>query len=1239
MDDQSIPGHAVPAWLKHHLPRGVHTFNEALWRRQQASQLLSCTTQLVEQGFTVFDALETAQTMVAEDGQSFFPVPARQSFVQFLEESECLLPLQHSCSSIRAFPSLPCLSSGRYLPFAVAQTVARLMNALLSQVVACAHHPSGQARGSTAILPPLISNRDPAASASCDIKAGALQVLAAVPICLQSISGDLVPTSSWLLTTACAAHSGLAASESIGIPYLTSIVCAMNTIRELLQTAAARLQDPRSAKNHHRCLQAMLSCTLEGCSLQHMSQHLAKEASQPETALQWSVVIAQDPTRRPQRMHAIVPLLAPLLDAMCATEAACIERSIAAGSSDEEMLATVWQLQLVRQHLQEAAQRTPECAAESSFSLQLSRVIFLVQHIQELWAGPGAKLQSALAAAAHGVRDRFQAVLGQASAALKLHAHAPEAHLLRVAGGTMPLPADAEACGAWVDLVKVASAFSGLHMCGPDHIMLALGRARLPLGGADGPEDEATAAAQRDAACTQAAARLACSAGVREMLVGGAALCVAATLQDDTAPQATDPSTFVHTVLAQAREVATAELASAGGTDVSAAGSPAARSAVACGALPHEHLALPAGYAAQQVLSQLEALVQAPVVLGCLTAITASVADGGSGDVAPSLPLLVTALRRSTHTHPLLSSMARVFVWCHEQKQQPPANVLHAAWSFWHAAASSLHAPLPVVAPLALAAALPSRLADLLAASACPQPRHCVSMQLSAALPLCVQQLLQPSGMTMGGLPTHRAALAQALRSLLCLAAQHRRAPPPALQELARATAAAAQALSVYQQLCGATVVELTAALAHAAVALQAVPADAVRHAAARCVDAAAAARGALRCTAVDGLDACNDCLPALLQCIEAAAAYGGDLRGSQDVPPWLLAAIGSASVQLAAWRARLLLPPPGLDPATVAMERQQHIRHVARTVTKPELQAARTAQTLPLLPDQSAVIEQAEADLAAAETACEALERTRVPRPSPAQYDAVVAEAERCLTGLLATASTACASMLSHTGTAAQPSAARQALMQGYGSAQALSSWCDSMAERFPLYADQVSPFMLSVRDVQRGLAVACVALEEHLAAQQLPSVVTAAVLRSCLAFPLSSPYSSTCESPTLVESLNAAAASSAADVAAHLKQVTVGLLEQCEGVPGRAVQMLPSMLGVHQEIQAQLLMLRTCGLHCAAPGMERSVLQALHEALRKVIRLWRSGNDIREELQRREDSLFRPTNERCAGSVVVQP
>lgn len=1232
VDEQGVPGHALPAWLKHQLAQGIHTFNEALWRRQQASQLLMCTQQLVDQGCTVFAALDTAHAMVTDEWQSFFPTHASTSFAAFLEasgRSQGIQSLQQSCSTVRAFPSIPDLSSGRFLPFLVGQTVTRLIDALLSQVVTYVN--TTEDRACQSILQPLISQQDRHAPESGDVGGGALQVLCAVPICFQVISPNIFPTVLWLINKASTAHSSLEGSKSF-VPHITSVVCMLKTLEALLQPEVFSLYTSLHAEERYRCIQVMLPSVLERCALQHMSEQLLKGESQPETALQWSVAIAHDSTLRPQRVHAVVAFLAPLLDAMCAMEAACVESMLKARTFTKQLVSCLQQLQLARQHIRDASQQPAASVADSSFGLQLPSIIFLVQHIQELWTCCSDAVTSFLEGSGLGVRDKFLSALGDASDALRLQLHASEAHLLRTGGGTMPLPADADACDAWVDLTQLAAVFAGVHMSAPRHIMQTLGRAGLQLQeqDADGMTAEAGRVCEQDAAYVQAAARLACSTHVREMLVEGAALIVAATIQEDVVPRSSESSSFVCSVLSQTRAAALNE--------VQAAFEIVGGATQAKGDAHHrEDLARPAATDAQRVLSQLEAMLETPVVLACMTAITASVANPSTCDMLPMMLQLQTVLRHSTCSHPLMSSMARVFKWCHEQQNPPPPNVLHAAWMFWHATASAQHTLLPDVTPVALASALPPRLADLVAGSTCPQPRNSVSMQLSGMLPLFMQHLLHPSGMTMESLSTHRGALAKALRSLLCLSAQHSRAAPAALQELARVVTVAAQTLSVFQELCGPAVGRLTAALAHTAVTLQHFPLHHLSDAVKDCATAAVAAYEALGRTVVPGLADSSKCLPVLLQCIQdAEVTCGNRLLGPCDIPPQLLAGIGHASAQMAAWRARLLLPPPGLDPAMVSMERQQHILYMKRTVTEPTLQVARMAQTLPLMPDQSALIKQEDADAAAAAASCAELERTRVPRPTPAQYDAVVSEAERCFEGLLQSARSTCMSIVSHTDGPLQTGAAKQALMQGYSSAQAVSAWCDSVIERFPLYADQLSPFILSMRDTQRGLAISCVALEQHIAAQQVPSAVTAAVLRSCLAFPLSSPYETDSELPTLVPLLDTAAATSGADVAAHLKRAMLRCLSQVECIPEQAVQSLPATLGVQLELKSQLLMLQSCALHCDAPGKAFTTLKAVHEALQKIIFLWRTGNDVREELQRREESLFQTKNERCVYSLL---
>ena len=51
----------------------------------------------------------------------------------------------------------------------------------------------------------------------------------------------------------------------------------------------------------------------------------------------------------------------------------------------------------------------------------------------------------------------------------------------------------------------------------------------------------------------------------------------------------------------------------------------------------------------------------------------------------------------------------------------------------------------------------------------------------------------------------------------------------------------------------------------------------------------------------------------------------------------------------------------------------------------------------------------------------------------------------------------------------------------------------------------------------------------------------------------------------------------------------------------------------------------------------MEDATLQALHAALQTVIGLWRTGNELREELQRQEESLFKTKSERCISAVYT--
>ena len=1241
IDEQSIPGQWLPAWLGHNLAQGVQTFKEAIWRCHQASQLIVCATHLVEQGVSVFHALTIAHTMVAGGVQSLLPRQSSNSFAAFAalrghSGDPPDQPLLHSISSLRSFPTLPDLSSGRSQRFVVVVTVTRLLDVLLSQVVARIHSPCEGAAPCDTLLPPLIPMRDRNAPVTDDLEAEALQVLAAAAICLLALSTDLIPTMLWLVAKALVAGDHMAWMYA-DVPHMTSIACLFKAIKKLLQLGTPGLCAV-VPQHRHECVQLLLSCTLERCSLQQMST----DAEEPDTALQWAIAVARDSTRRPQRMHAVVPHLLPLLDSICAVEAACMEAILAAGTSNTATLAAVRHLQHVRQHVKVISHGSVMSTSTSSFAAKMPCLVCLVQHMQGLWLKHRDHLQALVADESI---QRLDVVLEDVSKALKLHLHAPEAHLLRTSGGTMPLPADPAACDAWVQLSELAAACVGLHVCSGDQIMQVLGRAGLHLllecaAGTTEATDNTQDRPDEKAAYIRAAAKLACNARVRVMLVEGAALCVAATLQEGSGCTASESSNFVCSVVAQCREAAiegSRVRVDGTGQQVSAART-LHRGPVSCGVLPLEHLALPSGCGAQLGLSQLETLAHAPAVLSSLIHITVASVMGVQDDLSPALKQLQVVLGRSTCSHPLLASMAHVLTWCHEQQQPSPPNVQHAAWFFWHATASALNDPLPDVAPVALASALPRRLADLLATSTCSQRRLAICMHLSPVLPLCLQRILTPSGATMEELPTHRAALAQTLRSLLSLSIFHARTPPPAIQELARITVLAGHTLSVYHKLCGSAVIELSNALCEAVAALHSFPSDALKCVSDRCFEVATAALMALCDTAVPALSGCRRCLPVLLQCIADTAVVAGSackFNDAWDISPQLLAQIGHVSVQLAVWRAELLLPPPGLDPAMASLEHQRHLRHVVRTVTDPTRSVALMAQTMPLLPDQTAVIAQAGAEAAAAEVEYAELERARVSRPSPPQYDTVVAEAERCLHGLLQSAHSAADSLLALTNSCRTANMARQALLQGYSAVDAVAGWCSSMSERFPLYADQLSPFMLAVLDVQRGLATVCVALEQHVTAMHLPDVATGTMLRSCLAFPLSSPYAR--DESVLQPLLEVAVTSSAVELMAHINRATIDCLQQVHGVPEQALQMLPGTLGVRQELKAQLLVLHVCALHASAPGMEDATLQALHAALQTVIGLWRTGNELREELQRQEESLFKTKSERCISAVYT--
>ena len=310
-------------------------------------------------------------------------------------------------------------------------------------------------------------------------------------------------------------------------------------------------------------------------------------------------------------------------------------------------------------------------------------------------------------------------------------------------------------------------------------------------------------------------------------------------------------------------------------------------------------------------------------------------------------------------------------------------------------------------------------------------------------------------------------------------------------------------------------------------------------------------------------------------------------------------------------------MPPPGLDPAMMASEEQQHVRYVCDVFVAPGLRVSRASQCMPLLPDARQDIVALEGQMQEAEETCSKLQDACVPRPDPPQYFAVVSEIQHCAQTMLPVARDVASSalrLLSREDSFDDSHAAHvQAECEKHMAA--LVGWGDSTEEGFPMYADQFSPFLLALRDVHHGLSLLNSAVQQRVQQHSFAVLRDASFLRSCFQFPIMRAHCG----PSLWPLEEAAAACSSPEVTAMLKAAVIERLSG-SGVSEKLLHALPRILAVQLRLQGQLMQLRMAPLLGSQQSQER-----MQSALGHIVTLWNVGKELQEELQQREDSMFK--------------
>lgn len=1237
-----IPGNVLPEWLHAQLSSNKTLFRESLWQRQHNTQLLAVLLYLVESGSAPLPALITAQKLVppAEDGMPQSTVDQlAESFSAFSLETQgsdsasgaqCSLSLTSSCSSLVAFPSLA--SSACSVSWQVAAALLRLPNVLMAQLVcSCIFMSRHNNTAIDCLPPPLITLPDPSHKQRGSISRGLKDACAAVQLLLTSTSSE---SAFWVREQLQQDWDELQCflkgkERLMRDGNVASIVCWYQSTMDVMRPETVTQVHMLSQELRPSFSAALTSCEQLSKSLEQVLTKAAEGSSEPRTIADLSAALSHGKLRAPLLLHPVVPVVVPVLRSLLVLQRATLSGVLCDSDSAPAVLHGLRQLQLAQHHIWQISLAS---AWEDLQTSVAQRLTFLMLNIAELWevfsglqgTVPCLRLSSTVASL-----SQFTTELSIAKKALQLHSHAPEASLLRTQAGHLQLPSSAQHCEQWLQLQKLSTCFDSLHLATSEHTLAALHTASLDceLLWPDS-EDDSSCSPHREQALRAAAALLACSQSSKNMLSEGAALLLAESIRGVESEQTADSEPFSSLVVSHTTSAIHHIMQSVRDSQVTP------RDAADVGALvmqplAPEHFRTSSGVQFQAAMSQLEILIHGPLFRGAL-AMVGIAPQKSDKDAQMILEPLLGACKQSSVVAPLFSAALRVVSWSVTEAQDVRMKAAHAA--NWYSSKSSLclfRSPLKF-SSAALSELLPWRLRDAMSHPAGLPGHSAASFAICEPLPLCLSQMLNPSGITLQALPSCKDALSHTLHSLLCsLAVNQVHKAHPVLLHLATVASTASQTLHIFSSIVGDSLAALAQCLAHVVSAICCTELAALPHVVDACSSALAPACAAMQACSIPGLPEGCAVIAALIECVQDVAEETVTVDGSNqvlDLTPTLLAKCGHVAVVFSIWRASSLMPPPGLDPAMMAFEEQHHVRYTSDAFVAPWLRVARATQRMPLLPDQTPEIVALEHQMEEAEEKCSQLQDACIPRPDPPQYIPLVSEVQHCVQTMLPAARDTASSVLgliSRQGDF-EASHASQILTECENQVAALVSWGDRIEAEFSLYADQFSPFLLAVRDVHYGISVLNTALQQHVQQDRFSVLCDPSFLRSCFQYPIMRSHCNTSLQPLK----DAAACCSSPEVTAVLKTAVIERLSE-SSVSDKLLHALPRILAVQLQLKGQMMQLRMCGLLRSQQSQE-----TLHSSLGHIVTLWNVGKELQDELHQREESMYKSSSrmDQCA-------
>lgn len=1152
---------------------------------------------------------------------SFSTVSLREQGCESSRPGNNQLSLTSSCSSLAAFPPLEC--AVKSVTWQVASALLRVPNVLLSQLICtCIVRPQHKHKENAVhfSLPPLITlpdvaGQDRGSTASCLNDA-----YASVQLLLTTVSGG---------TSVCV-HNQLNQDWDELKAYFTDTtkMAANDCVQHIEYWYKSTMEalQPEKVAEVHQLPQELLppfaaaqaSCEQLAVVLHKVQENAAAPGSKPRTVADLSATLAHQRQGTPLFLHNVVPVVVPLLYSLQRLQSSVLSGVVCNPEHSLVLLQGLRQLQLAMSHMLHISMSNEWEDLPRSIS---QRLLYLMMNVSELWdvftglqaSVPCLRLQSTQSAL-----YSFSTELATAKMSLQLQSHAAQANLLCTRTGHLKLPAAPQQCEQWLMLQQLSMSFEPLHLATAVHALAAVSASVQQWESLCCTDAETASAAEKEQKLRSAAALLACSQSSKNMLSEGAALLLAEMIGPAELSQTSDSESFCSEVVLRTKESVEHILQSCQSLKHA---SPAAEALVMQPLAP-QHLMHSTGIEFQAALSQLEVLMQSPMLQGCLALVS----------IAPQVPDLdtqeilhhvLTTCKQSSVASPLMSASLQVVSW--SSAQDNPDLIMKAAHvARWHSSKSSLfsfRAPFKFRG-IALAELLPWKLRDALSHPS-ELPGHCAaSFTICQPLPLCLSYMLAPAAVTLQAMPSCKAALSQTLHNLLALLASTQlRIVPPVLLHLAAVTATASQALHAFSclvQELGA----LASLLAQVARAVCCAQLAGLPDVVGMCHRAIEPACAAMQSSSIPGLPEGCAVIRELVHCIQKLVSdtttmHDSHAVGAKDMPPSNLAKVGQVTVELSAWRAALLKPPPGFDPAMMAVEERHHVQYISDVFVSPWLRVCRASQSVPLLPDDTThEITALELQLKQAETKCSELQMSCVPRPDPPQYDELVSAIDKCEQIMIAAVrevSSSVAEIMAST-SEFEASSAAQLMSQCDKQASDLAAWADRIEASFPLYADQYSPFVLAVRDAHAGLSMLRTALQQHVQQHSIPALHDSSFLRSCFQYPITHSHSDTGLQPLQ----DTVAACSSPAVTSAVKEA---VLQRLTGaVPEKVLHALPKTLEVRLQLKGHMLQLQACSI-LSGPQVQ----EMLQRTLSDVITLWNVGKELQAELQAREESIYK--------------